>query len=247
MTDYTLVETVSTRIPNQSRQIRGGPHSAAFLAAALPWQHFGDREFGEVVTDHASSWVRRVRAGPGTFYVKTYDYTTWGSQWRSLWRYVGPWARSRARREFDALTWLGKNSPDAPFAVTPVAVFETRRHGLLRRAVLVTVGAGGERVDHVLGRLDAAGRAELVEALVAFVTALHHRGARDGNLDPRNLLALRCEDDRWRFAKLDSPRFRLRPPGPGQDRRTQNDWARLLPQLGQFGHLNPAAAADRRR
>jgi hypothetical protein len=215
-----------------SRLVRGGPQSAALLACDLPWARFGERELGGTVTDHATSWVRRLATEIGEIYIKSYEYESWGSRLRGGWRHTGPFVRSRAAHEFDALVWYGQNSP---FAVQPVAAFERRRLRLVCRATLVTLACPGDRVDALLQRADADGRRRIGSALGRFVTACHERGARDGNLDLRNLLARRDANGDWQFAKLDSPRFRLRRPGRRGDRGTRADWRRLLPQLAVFG------------
>lgn len=219
-------------------KVRGGPQTDGFLASAFDQDRFGRRDCGDTVTEHRSSWVRRLRTEAGDFHVKTYDYPTWRDRWRGVWRWTGPFVRSRAAREFDALVWLRRHSPDA---VEPVAAFEDRRHGLLRRAVLVTRTFAGERLDRLLQA--AEDRAALAAALARFVTEVHDRGFRDGNLDLRNLLGRRADDGTWRIAKIDSPRYRLA--GRPGDARAAADWARLLPQLEPFGVADLVRAAAR--
>lgn len=200
--------------------------------AALPWHLCGERSFGRAVTDHASSWVRRVASGSGDFFVKTYEYTTWIARLRGALRYTGPHRRSRAAREFDAMAWLRLH---LPYAAEPVAAFEHRRFGFVVRAILITAAWPGERCDALLATLDGEGRRRLAAAIAEFVRALHRAGARDGNLDLRNLLAQPDESGRFRIAKIDSPRFRTTAPGDRPDAGTRADWARLLPQLAAFG------------
>jgi hypothetical protein len=156
-------------------------------------------------------------------------------------RNTGPFVRSRAAREFDALTWLAAHTSPA---VLPCAVFEQRRCGLLVRAILVTLEGPGEPLDQVLPGFDTAARRVLAGALGRFVKRLHELGFRDGNLDLRNLLASRDERGGWQFVKIDSPRFRLRRPGPARDRWASADWHRLLPQLAAFGVADAARSAS---
>lgn len=124
----------------------------------------------------------------------------------------------------------------------PIAVFETRRFGLLRRAVLITAACPGTSADALLPTLAPAGQADLARAIGRLVGTLHRLGFRDGNLDLRNLLASRHAGD-WCVAKIDSPRFRLSRPGPVADRWARRDWARLSPQLQQYGLAAEARAA----
>lgn len=189
------------------------------------------RDLGAVVTDRRSSFVRRRVISATDCYIKVYAYPRWRDQLRGALRNTGPGRPSRAAREAQALEWLRQHGFEAP---TPIAVLEDRKCGWLRAAVLVTAAWPGEALDRLLPQLDAAARRELAAALVAFVRGLHAAGFRDRNLDLRNLLARRT-DDRWQLAKLDSPRFRLRPPGRAGDALARADWRRLLPQLAQHG------------
>lgn len=173
------------------------------------------------------------------FFVKTYDYPTRRDRWRGWLRNTGPWTHSRAAREFDAMAWLrGHQVPTAE----PIAVLETRRFGVLRRAILITAACPGAAADTLLPTLDPAEQADLAHAIGRLVGTLHRLGFRDGNLDLRNLLAHRRPDG-WCVAKIDSPRFRLRRPGLAEDRWTRRDWARLSPQLQPYGLAAVARAA----
>lgn len=124
----------------------------------------------------------------------------------------------------------------------PIAVFETRRFGLLRRAILVTAACPGTAADALLPTLAPTEQTDLARAIGRLVGSLHRLGFRDGNLDLRNLLAHRRPDG-WCVAKIDSPRFRLRRPGPAADRWTRRDWARLSPQLQPYDLAAVARAA----
>ncbi|MCA8973118.1 MAG: hypothetical protein KDC98_00275 [Planctomycetes bacterium] len=226
------MKTPPTSAANHSSQIRGAANGAWLLSDGRPRPDLGGREVGERVTDHASSWVRKLALPAGVFYVKTYEYKTWRSRWSGLLRHTGPLSRSRAAREFDALLWFGQNAPPAAI---PIAAFEWRYLGVLERAILITAACPGERVDELLARTGTAERESIGRALGHFVGRIHALGARDGNLDLRNLLAIQDGHGHWRFAKIDSPRFRLRRPGRGEDRWSRADWRRLLPQLAPFG------------
>jgi hypothetical protein len=192
------------------------------------------RDLGEPVTDRRSSWVRRTTIGSSEVYIKTYDYPGAGDLMRGLLRTT--WlAPSRARREWDALLWMRAEGLPAP---EPLALAERRWHGVLRRAVLVTQAYPGQRMDQLLLALSRGERDGLLRALEAFVEGLHRRGFRDGNLDLRNLLARRVDDDpsgAWEIVKIDSPRHRLLRPGPAHDRRARADWDRLAASLREAG------------
>ena len=206
---------------------------------AAAGSELGERTFGTPIVDHRSSWVRCVHILATRFFIKTYDYATAADRWRGWLRNTGPLSHSRAAREFDAMTWLrGHQVPTAE----PIAVLETRRFGLLRRAILVTAACPGIAADVLLPTLAPAGQAALARAIGRLVGTLHRLGFRDGNLDLRNLLAHHHAND-WCVAKIDSPRFRRCRPGPAEDRWTRRDWARLSPQLQQYGLAAEARAA----
>ena len=201
-----------------------------------PPDAIADRRLGEPVTDHRSSFVRRLATERGDVFLKTYEYPTWGARIRNFGRRTGPFARSRAAREFDALAWMVQHDLPAP---SPIAAFEWRRFGFLHRATLVTAGFPGDDAAALLPTLPAADRAELAQAIGALVGRLHQLGFRDGNLDLRNLIARR-EAHGFVVAKIDSPRHRFRAAGAGHDRWIEADWQRLSPQLEPFV---PAALA----
>lgn len=232
------METVSTRIPTQPTVIRGAAEWPGFAGGAPG--NLGERGCGEPVTNHRSSWVRLIRIGSDTFYIKTYDYPTFSSRWRGALRNTGPWNRSRAAREYDALVWMLEHDFVAP---RPLAVVEWRVGGLLRRAVLITAEFLGSPVDRLLRSLGDRDRETLAQAVGKLVHDLHRAGFRDRNLDARNLIADRDAAGRWVLAKIDSPRHRLHRPGDRVDRWVRADWARLLPQLAPFGVADVARAA----
>lgn len=189
------------------------------------------RDLGEPVTDHRSSWVRRAKIGTRLVYIKTYDYPWAGDRIRGLLRttFLAP---SRARREWDALLWMRAQGLAAP---EPLALAERRWHGVLQRCVLVTDAYPGQPLDELLLGLKPRERDHLLRCLESFVDALHRKGFRDGNLDLRNLLARRRDDDSWEIVKIDSPRHRVTRPGPAHDRRARADWDRLSASLRQAG------------
>lgn len=216
----------------------------AALAGLPDPRTMAGREHGEPITNHRSSWVRRIRGDGQLVFVKTYEYRTWASRLRNLARWTGPLGTSRAAREFDALQWLADHDLPAPL---PLAVLEWRRAGFLVRATLVTAAFPGEAASTLLPRLHADRQAELAAGIGAFVGRLHRLGFRDRNLDLRNLIAHE-HGGAFVIAKIDSPRHVLRPPGPGDDALARADWARLSPQLAAFGVAEiarrAAAAAD---
>lgn len=192
----------------------------------------GGRAFGESITDHRSSWVRRGSWLGRDCYFKTYDYPTRADRTRGLLRTTA-FARSRARREWDALHWLGERG----FAVAaPLALAEARVGPFLRRAVLVTGDYGGPDLRRWLAQTDGPERVEVLQALGTFVAALHAAGFHDRNLDPRNLLARRESDGTLTVTKIDSPRFVLAPPGSRRAQRlAAEDIARLRRGLLELG------------
>ena len=192
-----------------------------------------------MVTDHRTSWVRKLGDGAGSVFVKVYEYESWAQIIRTLGRRTAPWQTSRPAREFDALEWL--SSRGLP-AAEPLAVFEWRRLGFLRTALLVTRAYPGDPADQLLPTLDQATRRAAAAAIGRFVARLHALGFRDGNLDLRNLLLQRNEDA-WTATKIDSPRHRLVRPGPPTDRAARADWSRLLPQLESLQVADAARAA----
>lgn len=197
------------------------------------------RAVGQVVTDHRTSWVRRLGEGAWSVFVKVYEYESWAHIIRTLGRRTAPWQASRPAREFDALAWLGQHGLPA---AEPLAVFEWRRFGFVRKAVLVTRAYPGEPADQVLQALDPLARRAAAAAIGRFVARLHTLGFRDGNLDLRNLL-LQRDDAGWTATKIDSPRHRLVRPGPATDRAARADWSRLLPQLESLQVADAARSA----
>ena len=221
-----------TRIPNLPRLVRGADAVSAQDETLVRTTLTLGRDQGLPVTDHRTSWVRRLAAPRGTVFVKVYEYSSWASRLRNLARRTGPWARSRAAAEFDALIWLRAHGLPAP---APLWVGEQRACGFLRRAVLVTAAFDGEPCDALLPTLAPPDRSALARAIGTLVARLHTLGFRDRNLDLRNLLARRTDDGVWQVAKIDSPRHRLRRAGSTDDPAARADWARLLPQLARFG------------
>lgn len=234
---YTLANTLVTSFPNSERQSfgepQGPPSEGNWVADVVQRALNGERPLGASVTAHRTSWVERLATATGEYYVKVYDYGSWGDSLRQLWRRPASVLGGRAAREFAALAWLRQHGFAAP---EPLAHAATRRLGLIQRAVLVTRAWNGTPLDQCANQPPAA-LAALAKALAEFVGSLHELGFRDRNLDPRNLL-VRCTDGHWQIAKLDSPRFLLRPKGPATDRLAAADWQRLLAQLPE-----PLAAA----
>ena len=188
------------------------------------------RDRGTPITDHRTSWVRRMEIGSVDCYVKTYDYPTWRSRARGIFRNTAL-ARSRVAREVGALQWLTEHGFGGPKIYV---AGEERRLGCLARAVLVTEAWPGEDLARRLPNAAPAEREALLTALAEFVERLHRAGFRDGNLDLRNLLA-RPTSDGWEIVKIDSPRFRLRAAGRADDRWAAQDRERLTRSLAELG------------
>jgi len=239
------VETVSTRIPKQPRLVRGTSRLPGLLRRLDDPTQLGERTLGDAVTDHRTSWVRRLTIDTTTYYVKTYDYESFADAVRAWHRNTGPLCRSRAAAESDALDWMRQHDLPAP---QPVGVLEHRRFGLLRRAVLITEAFAGTAADVLMQQLSGAERGKLAAAIATLVAKLHRLGFRDRNLDLRNLIARAeppgesGESGDWLVGKIDSPRHRLRRPGRTDDALARADWARLMGQLAPFG-ITPAALA----
>jgi len=226
------VHTLSRIFPITTRLVRGGPEFWNLLTGCGigDFEALCSRELGHTVTASRSSWVRRVVSDTIDLYVKVYDYRTAASRWRGALRNTSILCRSRAAREWDALAWFRSRGLPGP---APLAVVERRGICLLRRAVLVTATWPAERCDHLLARIAAEDRGALLRSLIEFVQRIHAAGFRDRNLDLRNLLAQRRPGG-WEIAKIDSPRFCLRP-AQRHDRLARADWQRLGPQLQPFG------------
>ena len=239
MADYTLAETVSTRIPNSPRLVRGAPNWCEWLQVLPDPRHLAARSLGTPVTDHRSSWVRRLPTTLGDVFIKTYQYDTWVSRLRDFCRRTGPGTRSRAAREFDALEWMRNHDLSGP---EPLAVLEVRVLEFLAQATLLTTAFPGESVADLMPRLARDERTLVAAAIGKLVGKLHALGFRDGNLDLRNLLAQRTPGG-WTITKIDSPRHCLRSPAAREDALVRADWTRLLPQLEPFDVAEVVRAA----
>lgn len=226
------MNTPPDQFPARCRVVVGAPEfrDACREAGLGEILSLTDRSLGEGVAEHRTSWVRRCSIGSIEVFAKTYDYPTAADRRRGAFRntFLAP---SRAGREARALQWLATLGFPAP---EPLLLAEWRRWGWLRRALLVTSAWPGEPLTRLAPGLDAGDKQRLGRAVGDFVRALHHAGFRDGNLDARNLLARRRADG-FELTVIDSPRYRLVPPGRLDDRRARRDWARLLPQLAELG------------
>lgn len=225
--NYTLVKSLSTRIPSRARLVHAAPSWADLGAALQIPTDLASRHVGEPVTESRSSWVRRAHVGRVEIYLKTYEFASWRARLRSFGRRTAPWCKSRAQREFEALTWLRANHFPAP---EPLAVLEVRRLGFLVRALVATAAFPGQPASQLLPTLPPAAQAELAAAVGALVGRLHAAGFRDRNLDLRNLI-VDARGGAFRIAKIDSGRFRIVAPGAPDDALARADWDRLLPQL----------------
>ena len=142
-------------------------------------------------------------------------------------------------REFDALAWLQDHGFAGP---TPLVALVWRRLGFVVRATLVTTAWPGTQADLVLAASAAPERNAVAESIGTLVGTLHALGFRDRNLDLRNLL-VHGTPNGWVTAKIDSPRWQLRPAGRRDDALVRADWARLSPQLAAYGVEAIARAA----
>ena len=247
--DYTLVSALSA-IVNESPTPTFAVAKWEHLASKLPaFEQLTARSFGSTVVHHRSSWVNRICVDSLDAFIKTYKYMSWNDKLGNLAKWTAPCRRSRAAREWLALTWL--NSHDLPTA-KPLACWESRHFGFVQQASLLTANFDGEAADQVFANANEAKRSAVAKAIGAFVVTLHGKGFRDRNLDLRNLL-IRQDNGQITIAKIDSPRFQLvRPLSPSagspKDRLADADWQRLLPQLAKFGVANLASKArDSRR
>jgi hypothetical protein len=222
--------------------VRGAESLAEWQPSLPPPDAIAGRELGDPVTDHRTSFVRRLATPRGEVFVKTYEYATWPARLRDFGRRTGPFARSRAAREFDALAWMRRQALPGP---APIAVLEWRRMGFLCRATLITPRFPGDDVAALLPALPANQRVELARAIGELVARLHLLGFRDGNLDLRNLIARR-DPEGWIVAKVDSPRHRFAARGRAHDRQADADWRRLSPQLEPFVPASVARQAAAR-
>lgn len=204
-----------------------------------PVESLASRELGEAVTDHRSSWVRRLSTPIGDIFLKTYEYKSWASRFRDFGKRTGPWGAPRTRREFDALQWMWQHGLPAPL---PLVALVWRQLGFVRRTTLITAAFPGQAASTLLPTLGAAERMEVGRAIGTLLGRLHALGFRDRNVDLRNLLVAR-EANGWQVAKIDSPRFRLVAPGFRDDPLARADWRRLEPQLAAFDLVAEARAA----
>ncbi len=192
-----------------------------------PWEDLTLRDFGTTVTDHRSSWVRKIRLDGGVWYFKTYTYDNIGSRLANWGKWTAPWRRSRAARECAAYAWLTEHGFPAP---SNFACLETRSAGFLRRATLVSAEVPGTPADQLLATSDAQARAGIARRIGDFVRALHQSGFRDRNLDLRNLIV-----GPEQIYNIDSPRYRIVRARRRPDSLARADWRRLLPQLDTHG------------
>lgn len=194
-----------------------------------------DRDVGADVVSRRSSWVRRLRTDAGTFYLKCYEYSSWGDRIQNWAKWTAPWRKSRAARECEAFAWLAERGFPAP---AHFACLERRRAGFLVGATILTSAAPGFSADRLLESATPEQRTQTARAIGRFVRALHLAGFRDRNLDLRNLIVAG-----ERIVKIDSPRHRIVPPETAEDALARADWARLLPQLAAYGVAEDAAGA----
>lgn len=194
------------------------------------WSTLAEPGSGSVVKHARTSWVQRTTLDGNDYFHKTYVYPTRRDRRRG-WLRTTWCARSRARREADAIVWLRCHGFHAPEAV---AVAEARKLGVLHAAVVLTRAVAGAPLTTVLPRLDPAARDALLGHLKHFVSALHEAGFRDRNLDLRNILVQGSADAPW-FTKIDSPRYRVRAAHRAGDRLARADWRRLHASLAELG------------
>jgi hypothetical protein len=188
------------------------------------------RQLGHLVTNHRSSWVRKVGIGGVEYYVKTYSYESWSDRWRGVAR-TTIFAPSRVSRERSALEWLAAHGFGGP---TVRAVVEKRTLGWLSRGVLVTDAWPGDSMADLLPQLSSPDQTAVIDQLRTFVLRLHRAGFRDRNLDLRNILA-RLGPDGWELVKIDSPRHCIVQNSDPNDALAKSDWQRLTASLHELG------------
>lgn len=194
---------------------------------------FSSPTLGRSVKAALSSWVRCQEIGSKTYYVKTYDYPSLRAKGRG-WLRNTAFAETRAEREYRALRWLARAGFPAP---RPAAVWLDRTFLGVNRACLVTEAWPGRPVDRLLLELDPGQGRSLLADLRGQIESMHALGFRDRNMDLRNWLARSSGEGRWELAKIDSPRFRLLPPGPARDPLAAEDWSRLRSSLARSGPM----------
>ena len=223
--------------PNDSLRLAYASTNWGSVAVGLgPADRWMNRSVGTPVVDHRSSWVRRHRTSAGDFFVKVYQYDSWGCRLRNWCKWTAPWRPSRAQRECAAYEWLAANGFSSP---AHFACFERRQAGFLAVAAVATSRLPGISADQLLADSGPEQRARTARAIGAFVRRLHRAGFRDRNLDLRNLV---IHGDQ--VTKIDSPRHRIVRPGGQEDALARADWARLLPQLEAFGVSASAQSAS---
>ena len=221
------------RIRQSSGWICVQPQLRLFLekAGLETLERLSSRDLGQPITDRRRSWVRLLSADSTSYYIKTYDYPAMRDRGRGALRNTFL-ARSRARREWEALCWLRDHGFAAP---EPLGVWEKRRWGWLHRAVLITQAWPGQPLHRLLPVMGIADRDALLEELRRFLSEVHAAGFRDGNMDLRNLLARRTDRGVWQVCKIDSPRSRVISPGPQTDRAARRDRLQLTSSLRAIG------------
>jgi hypothetical protein len=222
---------VPTSLPQHHTLVFASTNWGTLAQQLPPVTRLSSRDNGHFVTDHRSSWVRRITLGDRELYIKSYEYASWSDRLRNWGRWTAPGRSSRAAREYQALTWLREHGFSAPL---PLCCIEWRSCSFLVRATLVTSAEPGRAANLLLQDCSPADRQNIASAIGRFVCALHRSGFRDRNLDLRNLL-IHQRGSHYRVAKIDSPRHRIVAAGRANDRLAAADWQRLLPQLAEFG------------
>lgn len=150
----------------------------------------------------------RVRFGDRDYFLKRYNCTGWGYRLKNALR------PSRAVRAWQAVELFLAHGVPTP---VPLLCLEERRLRLLGRAYLLfpfVAEEGGNFLD-LWPHLDDAKRRMCLELLGVMLGKMHRQGLLHGDLNWRNIVAVR-EDDSFRFWLVDLDGSVLASPSPAR-------------------------------
>ena len=170
--------------------------------------------------------------GPGLpCFLKTYLYPWPKGPFRGIFRNT-LFAPSRVAREWRALKHLAAHGVQPDLALWRE---ERRCLGFLLQARLLSLDFGGPDLAAPEGiQLLQTHGTKGLQALAAFVDALHDSGLRDPDFRLRNFL-VRERGGRLQFAKIDSSSSWLVRPGSSRDRARKRDRDMLRVELAEVG------------
>jgi len=184
---------------------------------------------GDVMTQSATTEVRRIRVGEGasarTVFIKKYWSTRAGQLWSGMFRGL-LFGTSKARREFNNLTLLRARGLDAPAGV---AFGEERRAGFVVRSFLISEGVADPRpldllIRDWLPQQPAAEqrrwRAELIQRLADYTRRLHAQRFVHHDYFWRNIILTSTSLEH--FALIDAHKGRVWPAWAEQRNRAKD-------------------------